>query len=69
MGPVVVPFEAMNPFRTLLSSLALAVAAAGARAGAPYFTDDPEPVDYQHTEIVLGFPARSHTGRLKRHAH
>jgi len=53
MGPVVVPFEAMNPFRTLLSSLALAVAAAGARAGAPYFTDDPEPVDYQHTEIYL----------------
>ena len=40
--------------KTPLSLLAIFLAAAFARAGPPFVTDDPEPVDYQHWEIDLG---------------
>jgi hypothetical protein len=43
----------VNRRRTLLTLLMAALASPLARAGAPYFTDDPEPVDYQHYEVYL----------------
>ena len=47
------PFPFALRGRLLAAALANLLIGAVARAGPPYVTDDPEPVDYQHWEVYL----------------
>lgn len=47
------PNALVRPTRKLLILSALVAASKLAWAGAPYFTDDPEPVEYKHYEVYL----------------
>jgi len=53
-------FAARLPSRaslSLLVGLALLLSVGPVQAGPPFLTDDPEPVDYQHWEVILATPS------------